>query len=101
MNKKFYYIQMEGEIFMSTYWVFTFPTTHLAIKFDQVAKQEQKQIKLIPLPRKIGASCGFCGKVTEEQELSDLIELCYNYQIEFENIYEIKEDNKEDPRPLY
>ena len=85
---------------MSGYWVFTFPTTHLAIKFEQIAKEEGRQVKLIPLPRKIGASCGFCGKVTSKEEVDRLKEMCQQQELEFENIYEVPE-NKEDPRPLY
>ena len=79
------------------YWVFTFPTTHLALKFDQVAKEENRDVKLIPLPRKVGASCGFCGKITDKEEIDRLIEMCNKYSIEFENIYLIPEDKKKKP----
>ena len=79
------------------YWVFTFPTTHLALKFDRAARKEKRKAKLIPLPRKIGASCGFCGKVADQDEVEKLIEMCEKHGIEFEHIYRVPEDNREEP----
>ena len=79
------------------YWVFTFPTTHLALKFEKVAKKEKREVKLIPLPRKIGASCGFCGRVIKEEEIEKLIDMCNRHKIDYENIYAIPGDKKKEP----
>lgn len=87
----------EKKVMQKMYWVFTFPTTHLAMKFEKVAKEEGREVKLIPLPRKIGASCGFCGKVKREEEIEKLIEMCERYSLEYENIYEIPGDKKKEP----
>lgn len=79
------------------YWIFTFPTTHLAIKFEQIAKKEKCSVQLTSLPRKISSSCGYCGKVTNFEELDKLMEVCDRYGIQFEHIYEILDDTKEEP----
>lgn len=42
---------------MTTYYLITFASTHLAIKAERTLK-EQHRLTMIPTPRELSASCG-------------------------------------------
>ena len=42
------------------YGVVLFNSTQAAIKAEKIVKQENIQIKLIPVPRQFSADCGIC-----------------------------------------
>ncbi|EOD00037.1 DUF3343 domain-containing protein [Caldisalinibacter kiritimatiensis] len=49
-----------------TYFVMTFDSTHYAIKAEKVLKEEKIDIRTIPTPREITASCGLAIKFSED-----------------------------------
>lgn len=45
---------MSGKV----YWIFTFYSTHFALRLESLCKKENIPGKLIPIPRSISTSCG-------------------------------------------
>lgn len=86
---------------MKDYFVlFTFYSTHLALEFEKTLKSEDLFVKLIPVPRKISSSCGLAGKIDEE-EISQVKNICEKNKIEYEDIYKVFEDKSKDPEVIY
>lgn len=56
------------------YCIFTFHSTHFALKLDSVCKKENIPGKLIPIPRSISASCGtaFRAEVEDREKIEFL-----------------------------
>jgi hypothetical protein len=73
-----------------SYYVMTFGSTHLAMKFEEVIDKAELPGELIPLPREISADCGLAGKFAEEN-LEAVKELCEEENIDFTAIYQMKE----------
>lgn len=48
------------------YYIFTFDTTHWAISADKLLEANAVSHKLIPVPQKISAGCGFCLRVPKD-----------------------------------
>ncbi len=82
------------------YYVITFPTTHLALKYDKTIKKNGLNSKLIPVPRKLSSNCGFCGQVYTKKELFQILELCSTEGIKVESAYAIPEDRKKAPERI-
>lgn len=64
----------------------TFQNVHTALQFERQLKQGTPSLRLIPVPRKISATCGMAARMTWEdwmllQEKSEILEL------EFEKVY--------------
>lgn len=74
--------------------VFTFYSTHLALEFEKILKEEEYQVKLIPVPRQISSSCGLAGRVSED-DIEVIKDLCSKKEIEFENVYRVFKNKKE------
>ncbi|MBO0453943.1 MULTISPECIES: DUF3343 domain-containing protein [Enterococcus] len=60
---------------MQTYGVALFYSTREAMKAEELAKEAQLAVRIIPTPEKIHASCGFSLKypLVEEDVLSSLL----------------------------
>ncbi|MCK8826779.1 DUF3343 domain-containing protein [Natroniella acetigena] len=73
-------------------YIITFPSTHLALKFESIMKANNLKTKLTPVPRQISSSCGIAGKLDKEnfEKLKKMED-----KIEYEHIYLYSEDNKE------
>ena len=56
---------------MQTYGVALFYSTREAMKAEEIAKEAQLAVRIIPTPEKIHASCGFSLK--EEEALMSLL----------------------------
>ncbi len=76
----------------NSFCVITFYSTHLALKFAKILKDNGLQTRLIPVPRSISSSCGIAGKVEEEQ-LTAVKQLCKTCKIEYEQIYRLYKDS--------
>lgn len=68
-------------------YVIAFDSTHHAIKAEKILKAEDLNIRVIPTPREISASCGLSIKFNEE-DLNKIIEV-FSVKIK-ENIIIIK-----------
>jgi len=79
--------------------VFTFHSTHQALEFEKVLKNNNYQVKLIPVPRQVSSSCGLAGRVNEEN-LTDIKNISDENYIEYDHIYRVYSDNKK-PEDLY
>ena len=60
---------------MQTYGVALFYSTREAMKAEEIAKEAQLAVRIIPTPEKIHASCGFSLKypLKEEEALMSLL----------------------------
>lgn len=71
--------------------IFTFYSTHLALAFERELKNNKIDVKITPVPRQISSSCGLSGRINA-QDLEKVKEVCSDNEIEYEDIYQIKED---------
>jgi hypothetical protein len=72
--------------------IFTFYSTHLALAFERELKSSEINVKITPVPRQISSSCGLSGRING-QDLEKVKEVCNDNQIEYEDIYQINEEN--------
>ncbi|RCW41374.1 MULTISPECIES: DUF3343 domain-containing protein [unclassified Halanaerobium] len=72
--------------------VFTFYSTHLALKFERELKSAEINLRITPVPRHISSSCGLSGRIND-QDLEKVRALCEEKNIEYEAIYKIDGDN--------
>lgn len=75
----------------------TFPSTHLALRWETLAKKENLEVKIIPVPRQISSSCGLAGKFSCEK-LEQVLNLCTGKNIDFENIYQFPAEKNGKPQ---
>jgi len=72
--------------------IFTFYSTHFALKLEAACRQENISGKLIPVPRSISSSCGiaFQGEMADRTAVE---EIAQRYEVEIEQVveYEITE----------
>ncbi|MGX7204989.1 DUF3343 domain-containing protein [Enterococcus pingfangensis] len=73
---------------MQTYGVALFYSTREAMKAEEIAKEAQLAVRIIPTPEKIHASCGFSLKYPLAEE-SALISLLVSAQIASEGFYHV------------
>ena len=77
---------------MEKYCVITFYSTHLALRFEKLLSDNNSDVKIIPVPREISASCGLAGRFLKEDS-EKVVLLCKESKIEYEYIYSF-ENNK-------
>ncbi|TDO90124.1 uncharacterized protein DUF3343 [Halanaerobium saccharolyticum] len=68
--------------------LFTFYSTHLALKFERELKNNEINIKVTPVPRQISSSCGLSGRINT-QDFEKVKKVCSENDIEYEDIYQI------------
>ncbi len=73
---------------MEKYCVITFFVVQHALAFEKKMLNEDIDVKLMPVPRKISSSCGTAARVPCEKK-DELLEFCENNHIEIEGFYEI------------
>ena len=71
---------------MQTYGVALFYSTREAMKAEEIAKEAQLAVRIIPTPEKIHASCGFSLKYPLEEEEA-LTSLLFRESIASEGFY--------------
>ncbi|SHI94780.1 Protein of unknown function [Dethiosulfatibacter aminovorans DSM 17477] len=72
---------------MDKYCVMTFKSVSYSIKFEKRMKENGMDVKLIPVPRSISASCGMCGRF-ECSQRDEIERICGENKIQYEGIYE-------------
>ncbi|ACB85939.1 DUF3343 domain-containing protein [Natranaerobius thermophilus] len=82
------------------YYVITFPSTHMAMKFEKIVFQNKLTGKLIPIPRELSANCGLCARLESEQDLKTAINTCQKEQIQFEQVYRLDSQGETAPEPI-
>lgn len=88
---------------MQTFGIALFYSTREAMKAEELAKEAQLAVRIIPTPEKIHASCGFSLKypLTEEAQLQTLLQeqkiasegFYHGTQIGLKTEYQLREDN--------
>lgn len=68
--------------------VITFQSVSYSIKFEKKMKEKGINVKLVPVPRSISASCGMCGKFDCSQR-DEIERICTEGKIKHEGIYEL------------
>lgn len=64
----------------------TFKSVSYAMKFESAIKKQDINIKMIPVPRSISSSCGFCVRFNLEI-LDKIMEEININKMEYEKIY--------------
>ncbi len=65
----------------------TFQSVHSALKFEKILKEKGIEVEMIPVPRKISASCGLCGKFCVSPT-----QIPFLSTLPYDHLYEISED---------
>jgi hypothetical protein len=70
----------------------TFDSTHYALRFEKVLKQNEIGLIVMPVPREISASCGLAVKFSQ-QDFLRVKELAQENEIQVKRFYEIQMEN--------
>ncbi len=70
------------------YCCVTFQNVHTALRFERDMKAHSLQVRLIPVPRKISATCGMAARVSL-QEWEAVKTKMLSEQLEFEKVFHI------------
>jgi len=71
---------------MERYGYITFKSVSFAMKFETAIKKYNVKVKIIPVPRSISTSCGFCAKFNiDDKDRLDSITKMHN--LEYSRIY--------------
>lgn len=75
----------------NTFYVITFNSTHHAIKGEKILLNKGLDIRTIPTPREITASCGLSIKFSSEllKEVKSIVE---ENKLDIKGIFEIKKN---------
>jgi hypothetical protein len=68
------------------YGYITFKSVSYAMKFESALKNQEVKIKIIPVPRSISSSCGFCVRF-DLDILDMLMNVIKGNNLEYEKIY--------------
>lgn len=70
------------------FYVVSFDSTHHAIKGEKILKDSGYNIRVIPTPREVTASCGLSIKF-EEKDLGKIQTIIGNNELSIKGIFEI------------
>jgi len=70
------------------YSIATFHSTHLALKFEKLLKDNDLTVKIIPVPRQISASCGLAGRFLSD-DYEKLLKLINQNISDIDEVYQI------------
>ncbi|AFS79849.1 hypothetical protein DUF3343 [Gottschalkia acidurici 9a] len=73
------------------FFVISFNSTHHAIKGEKLFKEHNLNIKMMPTPREITASCGLSIRF-EEEDLQEVQSTIDNSDLSIKGIYEMKRE---------
>ncbi len=79
---------------MGTSCYFTFPTTYNAIRAEKILQTSSCHYRMVPVPRTISSSCGTALRCSCD-DIEKIKALLGNHQIDYEQIHEVKEENKD------
>lgn len=75
------------------YCVVTFNVTQHALVFEKILKKYKLDVKLMPVPRQLSASCGTAAYVSCEQK-ERIIMICLENKVPIDEFQELKACNK-------
>ena len=73
------------------FFVISFNSTHHAIKGEKLFKEHNLNIKMMPTPREITASCGLSIRF-EEEDLEEVQSTIDSSDLSIKGIYEMKRE---------
>lgn len=71
-------------------YIFTFDSTHHALKFEKAAKEGSVKIIIMPVPRSIAASCGLAVKFNDQYS-ADIVNMVREKELSYASIYELED----------
>ncbi len=77
---------------MENMYIIAFHSTHHAIRFEKILKESDFNIRTIPTPREISASCGISIRF-EEKETDRIIENLTINSIDYHGVFKISKNN--------
>ena len=72
---------------MDRFKLFTFNSTHQAILMEKILKANGHEMRLIPMPRNLSASCGLAARVLES-DLEAINRLVSEHGIEVSGVHD-------------
>lgn len=78
-------------LLIEEYICVTFQNVHTALQFERQLKPSYPSLRLIPVPRKISATCGMAAKLTLD-DWRGLREQIKSLELEYEKTYLIQEE---------
>lgn len=72
----------------NNYNITTFHSTHAALAFESLLKENNIEIKIIPVPRELSASCGLAGRFFSS-DFDQVLNLTTKKSLVISQIYEI------------
>lgn len=75
------------------YCVVTFFITQHALAFEKKMLDNNKEVKLMPVPRQVSSSCGTAARVSCEEK-DEILEFCKVNNMEIEGFFEIEPEKK-------
>lgn len=78
----------------TNYCVVTFNTTHHALIFEKLLKENKLSVKLMPVPRQLSSSCGTAAYV-DCQDKDKILSLCEAQKSPIDCFHELESTNKE------
>jgi hypothetical protein len=83
---------MQGVNAMNDYYVAVFDSTHYALKFEKVIRENGLKINIMPVPREITASCGISAKL-ETDEIEKIKALAVQENLKTAGYYHVEAQN--------
>jgi D-alanine-D-alanine ligase-like ATP-grasp enzyme len=77
---------------MNEYYIAVFDSTHYALKFEKVIKENGFKITIMPVPREITASCGISAKL-EIDEIEKIMSLAVKEDLKVQGFYHVESEN--------
>lgn len=77
---------------MNDYYVAVFDSTHYALKFEKVIRDNGFKINIMPVPREITASCGISAKL-ETDEIERIKALADKENLKTAGYYHVEAQN--------
>lgn len=71
------------------YALYTFHSTHHAIKFENELRNANITVRIIPVPRQISASCGLAARILID-DIDGIEELINQLKLNFSELYLIR-----------
>ncbi len=77
---------------IENFYVISFDSTHHAIKAEKLFKEHNLNIRMMPTPREITASCGLSIRF-EATDLAEVEDIIANEELAIRGKYEIKRED--------
>lgn len=78
-------------------YIVTFPSTHMAMKFEELINKKGISAKLVPVPRKLSSNCGLAGSFAERKDLDQALSMCKSEGVNYDHAYILPDDQDKEP----